>query len=617
MNSVRENIINAMLMNAYNIRKINDIFRDDEGVIAAAILSSNSGGEWTLSYASERLRNDSRLLQLVSIAKNFEELKKNVLSSAISETEKNRYLQQIEDKKRAIIEKNFSVGKRSEGVRVNATATDYYLDGSVISDDLKSLIDRVVVGTNLNHSSNDMIFNLGCGIHSFFKDFVKNPRLGYAADRYTDLTKYISGYSIIFGIPLRMSINNYYTEHNKYPILCYYGKSRNITDVESFPSMLFSIDLLKLALKNSTLEARKKNKILNFLKNVDLYLAAEKFASDNAEDMTLAMQVRLKIQNLFNDISRDDISELLHSYFDSLDPKEVFRVKSIVIEEVTDTAKEVLTNASEFSLRDSFHAILLDGKIDIASDKGYRHGEKDQEDAVGSAVRDETHFINIVADGVGSDINADMGSKILVEELTSWYNSLPRTVLDDLNALVYGLKSKIIEVNRRLYEQYNEKAATTLVLALTAGDKTLIANIGDSTAYGYNEEKDELELLSVIDSPSAKTDSPTKKLSYEDIRHSSDNLSVSAVVGSRYNYDLHTRIIPNNGQRIILSSDGVTDLISEENYKRVFRNRVDAQSIVDKAKFWPDVYSGMKNIDNISAIVIDLPENAYVIGKGR
>lgn len=596
----REASIDSVMFDGRNLAMLSDDLCDDEEVVAAAILSQNYGGSIALSFASERLQSNPRLLKLVSIANDLDDLKARILQC--SSEKKQLYLQQLRDKKKSILEQMYPKKRHID-------SSDYYLDGLVIPGELKTIIDRAVIGTRLNYPDDNNIANLSYGIWMFFKSFVENPHLDYANDRFTELSDFISRRSQVFGIPLRKRIIDYYRGHNRYSILCDYGKSRGISDVEMFPSVLFSIDMLRLALKNADLADEKKNKILSFLKTIDLYLAAEKFAVDNAEDISLARQTQTTMQKLFEDISIEDISELLHSYFDSLDPKEVFKNDSIVIEEITDTAKEVLTNASEFALRDSFHAVLLDGKIDVASDKGYKGFSSKQEDAVGSAVYDDTHFINIVADGVGGAPDGAIGSKILVQELVDWYNSLPSYVLDDISTLTYELESKVAEVNKKLCEQYYGKAQTTLVLALTAGDKTIIVNIGDSTAYGYDESTDELVELTTLDSQSYG-------MSYEEARHNPYNNVITAAIGYDPNYELHTRVISNTGQRIILSSDGVTDLISERNFKNIFKNRIDAQRIVDKAKNNPDVAGIMKTEDNISAIVVDLPGMAYEMGRG-
>ena len=174
------------------------------------------------------------------------------------------------------------------------------------------------------------------------------------------------------------------------------------------------------------------------------------------------------------------------------------------------------------------------------------------------------------------------------------------------------LDEEIYKIHLELVQKYGKLSATTLAVALTAGAETIIVNIGDSTIYTYHEETDELEQLTVLDSDS-------KGMTYEQARHSPKNNEIEANVGYTYDgYDnLNIRIIDNVGQRIILSSDGVTDLISEEDFKSFFKNRIKADPVIQKAKFDPDVTGEMKREDNISLIIVDLPTKEEYSMNGR
>lgn len=100
-------------------------------------------------------------------------------------------------------------------------------------------------------------------------------------------------------------------------------------------------------------------------------------------------------------------------------------------------------------------------------------------------------------------------------------------------------------------EKKHAKSYSTLVLSLTVYDKTIIANIGDSQAYTYNEKENEV-------------------------------------------------------QKIILSSDGITDLISEERFKSYFKSDIESEKIVKDALSKEDTKWLDKDEGNISVIVIKL-----------
>lgn len=337
------------------------------------------------------------------------------------------------------------------------------------------------------------------------------------------------------------------------------------------------------------------------------------------EKLTSGQNQDIKILQKYvkDKISLDDIETVIRKYCRSLNAEEVFNNEKIEIEEITATGVQIMSNADGFNLKDSFNGILLEGKIQLSADKGYPSRKyAKQQDAVGSAVRDERHFINVLADGVGGGSKGEETSRKTVEKITQWYKNLPIQALEDTEFLKVLLKQKLDEIDSQIYVEnnFNKNAQTTFVIALTNGDDTIIANIGDSTAYSYNQETDELQMLTTLDSRSYG-------LSYDDARFNPNNNVITASYGAGFNEKIHINVIENNGQRIILSSDGVTDLVSEKNFKNFFKNKTAAQSIVEKAKNAPDEYDPRrgwlsKTEDNISAIVIDLPSSQMSKRRG-
>lgn len=114
-------------------------------------------------------------------------------------------------------------------------------------------------------------------------------------------------------------------------------------------------------------------------------------------------------------------------------------------------------------------------------------------------------------------------------------------------------------------------------------------------------------------------------MSYEEARKSPYNNTITASIGNNVrdfeDSFIHFMIIKNNGQKLILSSDGVTDLISEERFKSYFKKETSAYQIVSDAVNIPDVNGIKKKEDNVSAIVIKLPKenikNKTLLNKKR
>ena len=309
-----------------------------------------------------------------------------------------------------------------------------------------------------------------------------------------------------------------------------------------------------------------------------------------------------KYIELYKSIDRELVEKslyyILKKYIDNIDITEVLKENGF---NILDKAYDVITNASKVKLMNSISGSLLDGRISISTDRGYQSRiDMPQQDAALSIVKNENCFLNIIADGAGGSENGEKASKLLIEEIKNWFMILPDNILTDMNLVIELLKHKINQLDNLIFQKY-ENSYTTMVLALTIDDKTIIANIGDSTAYTYNEEDDTLVELTTLDSDS-------KGLDYEEARLNPWNNSITSAIGGGYNDPLHINVIDNTGQKIILSSDGVTDLISEERFKTYFKKEITTKAIINDALSKEDTEYLKKTEDNISVIIIELKD---------
>ena len=300
-----------------------------------------------------------------------------------------------------------------------------------------------------------------------------------------------------------------------------------------------------------------------------------------------------------DNIKKEDLEEIIQvltkKYIKMVDINEVLEENGFTIFK---PLKKV-TNAKSVKLQNKISGKLIEGQIDLSVDRGYKtHPERPQQDAALSIIKNENIFLNVIADGAGGSEKGEKASNKTVTELKKWFELLPDELFEDINIIIELLKQKINEIDTQITQKY-EKSYTTVVLALTINDKTIIANIGDSTAYTYDSDKDELILLS-------KLDSDSDGMSYEDARYNPWNNSITAAIGDGYNKKLHINIIDNQGQTIILSSDGITDLISEERFKSYFIDDTDTSQMIKDALSKEDTEWLNKTEDNISVIKIKL-----------
>lgn len=297
---------------------------------------------------------------------------------------------------------------------------------------------------------------------------------------------------------------------------------------------------------------------------------------------------------------------------------------TIIQNPVTKTGQELLKNVKnveECELKTDYQGTYQSGNIkyQVAANIGSGNIKK-QQDAILSYTKGK-YSINIVADGAGGAYNAQIASTTIVEELKKWFDKLNLKEYETAGILQINAQKLYNELSKKLYEidkeiaRNNENCFSTVVLSIITPEFVLIANVGDSTAYVVDENNN-ITCKTVLDSASYG-------LSYEEARHNPRNNQVTSMIGDNFIRTVHYQILPNNKKyRILLSSDGVTDLISWENFEKMLKNpNTNAQDFVKKAKDDPDIpiikidgeeYEG-KSSDNIAALLIDKNEG----GKRR
>ncbi len=216
----------------------------------------------------------------------------------------------------------------------------------------------------------------------------------------------------------------------------------------------------------------------------------------------------------------------------------------------------------------------LSGDLFASQDIGKRRNN--QEDSVlilNHPDNDEFKFL-AVADGMGGVELGDKASQYTMQQLANWFRELPADAFYYPLELQEALNKKIAEISNYIYITYNEpynsiQAGTTLSAAIVTSEKTIVSTIGDSRVYTTNQNR--LNLISHDESavwpPKRKEDITSKEL--DEIRFNRRNNEILRCIGDRMDYrTVQTLITPNNSyDRLLLFSDGVTDLLSQERIK--------------------------------------------------
>jgi len=184
------------------------------------------------------------------------------------------------------------------------------------------------------------------------------------------------------------------------------------------------------------------------------------------------------------------------------------------------------------------------------------------------------HYLNddfnlmAIADGMGGLINGAMASNLLLKSIIDWFESLSNKYYTDMS-LVY----RDLVFNLDFFDDIIRRKApgggTTLALSIKGLSETLCFNIGDSRIYLYYDNN--FKQISIDHSLSWDLYSKGIIKKKDDIRfHKKNNLICASFGDPKHRLTSSYNIIANNNyDNIMLFSDGVTDIIPDDEIKRI------------------------------------------------
>jgi PPM family protein phosphatase len=220
-------------------------------------------------------------------------------------------------------------------------------------------------------------------------------------------------------------------------------------------------------------------------------------------------------------------------------------------------------------------------------------------------------YVAVVADGVGGAAAGEVASATAAYLASA--EVLARTD-GSLSDLLAGLAQRI---HVRLAEEIEadparEGMATTLTMVATDGERVLLGHLGDSRAYLLRDG--ELSRLS-HDHTYVQMLVDTGRLDAEGAKqHPYRNVVLRSLQGVEADeldlIDLSGR----PGDRLLLCSDGLSDLVEEAEIAAILREESDREDAVT-ALVARALEAG--GIDNVTCVVLDVIDGPLVVGDGR
>jgi serine/threonine protein phosphatase PrpC len=212
----------------------------------------------------------------------------------------------------------------------------------------------------------------------------------------------------------------------------------------------------------------------------------------------------------------------------------------------------------------------------------------------------------LVSDGMGGHRGGALASQIVAEDLPPLIETrLDRLKRRSIRAVRSLLKKTLAEQSKQLRmegtsESGYKEMGTTVVLALLLGGRAYIANVGDSRIYRLRRGR--LRQLSQDHSVVAEL-LDQGRIQPDDVNDHEAQGEITRYVGMEERAHPYVRsFLLKAGDRLLLCTDGLTDLVSDKDIARIMGGESDCQTACDALVAAANAAGGT---DNITVLVLD------------
>jgi len=205
-------------------------------------------------------------------------------------------------------------------------------------------------------------------------------------------------------------------------------------------------------------------------------------------------------------------------------------------------------------------------------------------------------FILAVADGMGGHKAGEIASNIAIEHITESFESME--TLGKKEDAIEWLRIIVKEINEKIFSYTSlhpesKGMGTTLVIALKTEDYILYGNIGDSSGYAIKNGKlqkvtKDHTLVNLLVSTGELTEEQAKF-------HPRKNLLTRAL-GANDPIEIDIFSVDTTVNGLFLCSDGLTNLITDEQIEKVLNSNLSLEEQVEKLIKKSNMRGGTDNI---------------------
>ena len=212
-------------------------------------------------------------------------------------------------------------------------------------------------------------------------------------------------------------------------------------------------------------------------------------------------------------------------------------------------------------------------------------------------LENENHeYLLAVADGMGGHKAGEVASAIVINHLTEEFYGLDS--IGDKNIAIEFLRNIVTEMNSKIFDYTKENPdskgmGTTFVCAIKTEQYLLYGNIGDSSGYVIKNHKmhkvtKDHTLVNLLVS--------TGELTQEEAKYHPRKNVLMRALGANNPIDIDIFDVEPNIDGILLCSDGLTNMLTEEQIEKVLAEEETAEDAVKKLINKANARGGNDNI---------------------
>lgn len=209
---------------------------------------------------------------------------------------------------------------------------------------------------------------------------------------------------------------------------------------------------------------------------------------------------------------------------------------------------------------------------------------------------DKNEYILAVADGMGGHKAGEVASAIVINHLTEEFYSLD--TLGDEDSAIEFLRNIVTEMNNKIFAYTKENPdskgmGTTFVCAIKTDDYLLYGNIGDSSGFVIKNKKmhkvtKDHTLVNLLVS--------TGELTPEEAKYHPRKNVLMRALGANNPIDIDIFAVDPKIDGILVCSDGLTNMLTEEQIEKVLVEEVTVEDAVQKLIKKANARGGNDNI---------------------